>query len=133
MELLREGYKGAAAARVVGVVDPAVPAPAQPADLAAAGGDLDRLGAVAGGEAVAVLEAGHVADLAEDGGGNDRPDPEQAGQAGPGRPDRGVELALVSRSCPSMRRKSSMRAAASSQRAAATASGGLTEFISRAA
>jgi hypothetical protein len=41
------------------------------------GGHLDRRGAVAGGEAVAVLEAGDVADLADDGGGDDRSDPEQ--------------------------------------------------------
>jgi hypothetical protein len=61
---------------VDGVVDPAVPAPAQAVDLAAAGGDLDRRGAVAGGEVVAVAEAGHVADLGDDGGGDDRADPD---------------------------------------------------------
>jgi hypothetical protein len=55
-------------------------------------GDLNGRGAVVGGEAVAVLEAGHVADLADDGGGDDRPDAEQAGQAGPAGPDGGVEF-----------------------------------------
>ena len=37
-------------------------------------------------------EAGHVADIADDGGGDDRADPEQAGQGGAGRPHRGGEL-----------------------------------------
>jgi hypothetical protein len=47
------------------------------------GGDLDRRGAVVGGKAVAGAEAGHVADFADDGGGDDGADPEQPGQAGP--------------------------------------------------
>jgi hypothetical protein len=41
---------------------------------------------------VPVPEAGHVADLADDGGGDDRADPEQAGQGGPAGPDGGIEL-----------------------------------------
>jgi hypothetical protein len=77
---------------VDGVVDPAVPAPAESVDLAVAGGHLDRRGAVAGGEVVPAGEAGDVTGLADDGGGDHRADPEQAGQAGAGRPDGGVQL-----------------------------------------
>jgi hypothetical protein len=65
-----------------------------PRALAGAGGDLDRRGAVAGGEAVAVLEAGHVADLVDDGRGDDRANTEQAGQAGPAGSDGVGELLL---------------------------------------
>jgi hypothetical protein len=57
--------------------------------LPAAGGYLDGGGAVAGGEPVPVAEAGHVADVTDDRGGDDRAHPEQPGQAGAGRPDRG--------------------------------------------
>jgi len=39
-----------------------------------AGGDRDRGGAVGGGEVVSVGEAGYVADLAEDPGGQDGTD-----------------------------------------------------------
>jgi hypothetical protein len=67
---------------VDGVVEAAVPAPAQPVDLARAGGHLDRRGAVVGREAVPAGKAGHVADVADDGGGHDGPDSEQPGQAG---------------------------------------------------
>jgi hypothetical protein len=70
---------------VDGVVEPPAPAPAQPADLARAGGDLDRRGPVVGGEGVPAAEAGHIADVADDRSGDDRPDSEQPGQAGPGR------------------------------------------------
>jgi hypothetical protein len=56
--------------------------------LPAAGGHLDGGGAVVGGEPVPAGEAGHVADVADDRGGDDRADPEQRGQAGPGRGDR---------------------------------------------
>jgi hypothetical protein len=59
--------------------------PAQPVDLARAGGHLDRRGPVAGGEVVPAGETGHVADVADDGGGDDRADTEQPGQAGAGR------------------------------------------------
>jgi hypothetical protein len=61
---------------VNGVVEPAVPAPAQPAGLAGAGGHLDRGGPVAGGEVVPAVEAGHIADVADDSGGDDRAHPE---------------------------------------------------------
>ena len=77
---------------VDGVVEPAVPAPAQPAGLALAGGDLDRRGPVAGGEGVPAAEAGHVADVADDSGSDNRAGPEQPGQAGPGRLDGDGEL-----------------------------------------
>ena len=77
---------------VDGVVEPPVPAPAQPVDLARAGGHLDRRGPVVGGEVVPAAEAGHVADVADDGGGDDRADPEQPGQARPGRLDGAGEL-----------------------------------------
>jgi hypothetical protein len=51
------------------------------------GGGRDRVeDHVVGGEAVPVAEAGGVADLADDGGDDDRADPEQVGQSGPGRP-----------------------------------------------
>jgi hypothetical protein len=62
---------------VDGVVEPPVAAPAEPADLALAGGQLDRRGPVTGSEAVPAAEAGHVADLADDRGGDDQPDPER--------------------------------------------------------
>jgi hypothetical protein len=74
---------------VDGVVEPPVPAPAQPVDLARAGGHLDRRGPVVRGEGVPAAEAGHIADVADDGGSDDRADPEQPGQAGPGRGDGG--------------------------------------------
>ena len=60
---------------VDGVVQPAVSAPAQPVDLAAAGGHLDRRGAVVRGEVVPAGEPGHVLDVADDGRGDDRADP----------------------------------------------------------
>jgi len=70
---------------VDGMVETAVPAPGQPVDLSPAGGHLDRRGAVVGGEVVPARETGYVPDVADDGGCDDRPDPEQPGQAGPGR------------------------------------------------
>jgi hypothetical protein len=72
---------------VNGVVEPAVPAPRQPAGLPAAGGHLDRRGPVVSSEVVPAREPGHLAGIADDGGGDDGADPEQAGQAGPGRGD----------------------------------------------
>jgi len=51
---------------VDGVVEAPVSAPAQPVDLALAGGHLDRRGAVVSGEVVPAAEAGHVADVADD-------------------------------------------------------------------
>src|SRR5262249_11409199 len=77
---------------VDGVAVPPVPAPAQPVDLPRARGHLDRRGAVTGGEVIPSGEAGHVADVADDGGGDDRADPEQPGQAGAGRLDRYGQL-----------------------------------------
>jgi hypothetical protein len=79
---------------VEGVVEPPVPAPAQPVDFARAGGHLDRRGPVIGGEVVPAGKPGHVADVADDGGGDDRADPEQPGQAGPSCLHDGGELLL---------------------------------------
>jgi hypothetical protein len=42
------------------------------------GGYLDRCGAVVGGEGVTAGEAGHIADVTDDGGGDDRTDPRTA-------------------------------------------------------
>jgi hypothetical protein len=53
---------------VDGVAGPAVAAPGQAPDFAAAGGHLDGGGAGAGGEVVPVREAGHGADVADDRG-----------------------------------------------------------------
>ena len=53
---------------VDGVVEPAVAFAGQSVDLAGTGGGFDWGGAVVGGEVVAVLEPGNVADLAFDGG-----------------------------------------------------------------
>ena len=50
-------------------------------DGAAAGGELDRCGAVVGGVVVAVAEPGDVAGVADQHRGDDRPDPEQVGDA----------------------------------------------------
>src|SRR5690348_11315262 len=60
--------------------------------LPAAGGYLDRRGAVIRGEPIPARKAGHLADVADDRGGDDRAHPEQPGQAGAGRPDRLSEL-----------------------------------------
>jgi hypothetical protein len=65
---------------VDGVVEPAVPAPGQPADLPVSRRHLDRGGAVAGGEVIAAGEAGHAPDVADGDGGHDRADPGQPGQ-----------------------------------------------------
>ena len=56
--------------------------------------DLDRRGAVVGGEVIPAGEPGHVGDVADHGGGDDRADAEQLGQAGARRADRGSELLL---------------------------------------
>src|SRR5262249_56835063 len=75
------------------VVESAVAAQRQPEDpLPAARGHLDRGGAVVGGEVVPASEPEHLAYIADDGAGDDRADPEQAGQAGPGGPSRGGQL-----------------------------------------
>jgi hypothetical protein len=88
---------------VDGVVEPPVSAPLQPVDLALAGGHLDRGDAVASGEVIAAGEPGDVAAGAED-----------LGDGGPGRGDHCGEFGLVSRIWASMRRRSSVNAAASS-------------------
>src|SRR6516165_3376352 len=54
------------------VVEPAVAAQRQPVDLPAAGGHLDRGGAVVGGEVVAAGDPEHLPHVADDGAGNDR-------------------------------------------------------------
>ena len=70
---------------VDGVVEPPVPSPGQPVDLARAGGHLDRRGPVIRGEVIPAGKPGHVADVADNSSGDDRADAEQPGQAGPGR------------------------------------------------
>ncbi len=56
-----------------------VPAPRQPEHLApSTRGHFDRCRGVVGREAITIGEAGDVADIADDGGGDDRSDPEQA-------------------------------------------------------
>jgi hypothetical protein len=79
---------------VDGVVDAPVPARRQPADLAVPGGDLDRRGAVAGGEMGSAGEPGHVSDVADHGGGDDRAGAEDLRRAGARRADRRCELLL---------------------------------------
>jgi hypothetical protein len=70
------------------------------------GGHLDRRGPVIGGEVIPAGKPGHVADIADHRGGDDRADPEQPGQARPGRshgdrellaglPDPGIDPAQV--------------------------------------
>ena len=44
-----------------------------------------RGGAVVGGEVAPAGEAGHVADAGDEGGGDDRADPEDVGETGPRR------------------------------------------------
>ena len=63
------------------VVEPPVAAPRQPEHLApTSGGYLDRSGAVVGSEVIPAGEAGDVADVADDGGGDDRSNAEQFGR-----------------------------------------------------
>jgi hypothetical protein len=57
---------------------PPVPVPGQPVHRALPTGHLDRRGPVTGGEAVPAAEAGHVADVADDGRGDDRGRPRTA-------------------------------------------------------
>ncbi|MDT4984011.1 MAG: hypothetical protein QOF95_1501, partial [Pseudonocardiales bacterium] len=64
------------------VVELPVPAAGEPVDLAVTRGDLDRCGAVVGGEVVAVGEAVDVADVAEHRAGDDRPDAPDVGDGG---------------------------------------------------
>jgi hypothetical protein len=118
---------------VDGVVGPPVPAPRQPVDLAPARGHLDRRGPVISSKVVPAGEPGHLADIADDGGSDDRADPEQPGQAGPGRgdrdrqllaglPDPGIDAAQVLKE-----RRGQLAAAA------CTAPSGLIAFSTRAA
>ena len=74
------------------VVQPPVPAQRQPVHLPVAGGHLDRRGAVVGGEPVPAGEPGHVADVADHGGGDDRADPEDLGEGRAAGPDRHRQL-----------------------------------------
>jgi hypothetical protein len=90
--------------------------------IALAGGHLDRRGPVVSGEGVPAAEAGHIADVADDGRSDDRADSEQPGQAGPGRLHGDGEL-LPGLADPGVdAAQSSTNSAASSQRAVATAS-----------
>ena len=75
-----------------GVVQAPVPAQRQAVDDAVAGGHLDRRGAVIGGETVPAGEPGHVTDVSDHGGGDDRADPEDPGQGRAGGPDRHRQL-----------------------------------------
>jgi hypothetical protein len=79
---------------VDGVVDAPVLAQRQPVDLAVPGGDLDWRGAVVGGEMIPAGEPGHVSDVADHGGRNDRADAEDLRQAVTRRADRRCELLL---------------------------------------
>ena len=63
------------------VVEGAVAALGDPVHGAAAGGELDRGGAVVGGVAVPVGEPGDVAGVADQHRGDDRADPEDVGEA----------------------------------------------------
>jgi hypothetical protein len=63
------------------------------ADDLAAGG-LQQRGADVGGEVVFGWEPADVADLAEEGGGQHRSDPEQPEQAGVGLGNRGLDAHL---------------------------------------
>jgi len=74
------------------VIEAPVAAHGQAVDLAAAGGHLDRRGAVVGGEGVLGGEPGGVGDVADDGGGDDRADAEDLGQRRAGRADGGGDL-----------------------------------------
>src|SRR5947207_4663614 len=67
---------------VDGVIDAPVPAPRQPAGPAVPRRHLDGRGAVVSGEPVAAGEPGHLAGGADHGGGDDRADAEDFGQAG---------------------------------------------------
>ena len=71
-------------------------------------------------------EPGHGDDVADDGGGDDRPDAGHLGEAGAGCRDRGGELLLDPRRWASRWRMSASSSAASSQRAWATAPAGAT-------
>src|SRR5262249_61659407 len=64
----------------------------QPVGLPLAGGPLEGGGAVAGGEVVPGGEPGHDDNVADDGGGDDRPDTEDLGEAGAGCLDHGGQL-----------------------------------------
>ena len=68
---------------VDGVVQPPVPAPAQPVYRPLAGGHLDGRGAVVGGEVIPAGKAGHVLDVPDHRRGDYRPDAEQTSQARP--------------------------------------------------
>jgi hypothetical protein len=74
------------------MVDAPVAAQGQPVDLPVSRGHFDRCGAVIGGEVIAAREAGHVADVADDGPGNHGADAEDLREAGAGGPDRGGQL-----------------------------------------
>ena len=74
---------------VDGVVEAPVAAPGQPEHLPLSRRHFDRGGAVVGSELVSAGEAGDVGDVAEDGGGDDRADTEDAGHGAAGGADGG--------------------------------------------
>jgi hypothetical protein len=103
------------------VVDAPVAAQRQPVDLPVPGGHLDRGGAVIGGEVIAAGEAGHGADVTDDGAGDQtcvRLVPESVTAA--------ASFLRVPRSWASRWRRSARNSAASSARARATAPDGVT-------
>ena len=82
---------------------------------------------------VAAGEAGHIAGVADDGGGDDGPAPNSPVRLVPVAWTAAASFFLVSRIRASMPRRSSRNAAASSQRAAATAPDRVTESRIRVA
>ena len=76
------------------MVEPSVAAPGQLVNLAAARRHLDRCGAVTGREAVPVVKAGDVADLADHRDCDDGAGAEDLGERGAGGPDGDSEFLL---------------------------------------
>src|SRR5215471_8242730 len=110
---------------VDGVVEPSVAAPGQPPDLAAAGGHLDRGGAVIGGEGSrfgkrATCRTSPMAAAAITG-----PAPNSPVRLVPAARTAPASLVLVWRIATSTPRRSPVSSAASSQRAACTVSAGV--------
>ena len=108
---------------VDGVIEPPVPAPAQPVDLALARGHLDRRGPVVGGEVARPGNRDTSRTSPMTVAATTGPTPNSPVRLVPAAATTTASFFLASRSWASMRRRSSRKAAASSHRAAATASG----------
>jgi hypothetical protein len=106
---------------VDGVVDAAVAAQRQPADLAVPGGYLDRGGAVIGGEVITPGEPGNIAASPMTVPAITGPTPKTCVRVVPEALTAAASFFLVSRSWPSRRRRPARNSAASSARARATA------------